>query len=678
MATVKGLASGEGVRKRVPLGSKGLGEVPWWHEIRWPAIATLILWSGLAIVTFPPAIVPSGTIDLDSSWEMALAVGLKSHLQFGRDIVFTYGPLGFLGTTGRYDFFGLWLISGLVHAVVHLLFFAVLALFLTRSGARPSQWLLVGGIFFLPLAITNLEYECVLIAVVLLHMALVDRSRALARAAGVGAGIVLGLLTLVKGTGIPLAVVLIAVFAGFALVVDRRGRVVETLAALAATFIALWIAAGQHLDAIPVYIRTSVEFVSGYGPAMGFIERVTITWLPGQVWVAAAGVVLLGALALAAVLRRDVPVAHLAALSLPVSFVMFKEAYVRIGDRHLIYFPMLLVLDVLVLVQASLGPASPRPRPRVVLLGLSAGLAALANLGFVAAMGAMGPAYLPLPTATLGARFDTYGRAVQLITSERARLDLTDSRRQVAVTGYGLPAAALGRLRSGTVDVVPWGVALVNAYGLNWKPRGVIESYAAYTPYLDQLDAHRYMTDGPDMVVFGGITIDNRYAPYDEPAFLRTLLSRYRFDSRVGDLILLKRSPVSVSPASVDLGTAQGRLGDWIKVPRAGGDRVYVNVAAQPNVTGRLLDLVFQRPEAHIVFLLDDGSMHEWRLIPNATDGLLISDFVSGTDDYQALFEGRPTRYRIAAFKVTSSGPSAYDPEVRAHFFASATLASGG
>jgi hypothetical protein len=161
------------------------------------------------------------------------------------------------------------------------------------------------------------------------------------------------------------------------------------------------------------------------------------------------------------------------------------------------------------------------------------------------------------------------------------------------------------------------------------------------------------------------------------PAFLRTLLTRYRFDSRVGQMILLKRSPVSVSPANVDLGPVAARIGDWIKVPPAGGDRVYVNVGAQPNVTGRLLDLFFQRPEAHIVFRLDDGSTHEWRLIPNATDGLLISNYVSGMDDYQALFEGQSTKNRIAAFKVTSSGPSAYDPEIRARFFATAAVASG-
>jgi hypothetical protein len=155
-----------------------------------------------------------------------------------------------------------------------------------------------------------------------------------------------------------------------------------------------------------------------------------------------------------------------------------------------------------------------------VLLGLSAGVAALANLGFVVAMGAMNPAYSPLPMASFGTRFASYGRAVQLVTSQRARLDQAGSRRTEAETAYRLPRAAWERLRSGTVDVVPWGVALVNTYGLDWKPRGVIESYAAYTSYLDQLDAQRYLADGPDMVVLSDMTIDNRYAPYDEPRVL--------------------------------------------------------------------------------------------------------------------------------------------------------------
>src|SRR5258708_13045797 len=80
MASVKGLAADDGALARGSLVSAAARVRG--HRVDWQAIGMLVLWSGLAVVTFPPAITPSGTIDLDSQWQLALAVGLRSHLQF--------------------------------------------------------------------------------------------------------------------------------------------------------------------------------------------------------------------------------------------------------------------------------------------------------------------------------------------------------------------------------------------------------------------------------------------------------------------------------------------------------------------------------------------------------------------------------------------------------------------
>ncbi len=55
--------------------------------------ALLLIWIGLALLPMPPQIPITG---LDASWAHALNVAHARNFIFGRDIVFTFGPLGYL------------------------------------------------------------------------------------------------------------------------------------------------------------------------------------------------------------------------------------------------------------------------------------------------------------------------------------------------------------------------------------------------------------------------------------------------------------------------------------------------------------------------------------------------------------------------------------------------------
>jgi hypothetical protein len=624
-----------------------------------------------AVLTVPAAIVSSGITDLDSSWRIGIQLAYRQHLQFGQDVLFTYGPLGFLGLDGRFDFFGTWLIAMVAQRIVHVAFFAVLALFLVRVGARPWHWLLAGAAFLLPLAFAHLEYECMVIAVVLLQLALNDENRRIAMAAAVSSGAVLGLLLVVKGTGIAAALGLLVVFGVLAALRGRSTLVVAGVLSLLVALIGLWLAAGQHLDAVIPYFRASVESVSGYAAAMGYLELSTLNYLPGQLWIAAGGMAVLVVPLAASLHRRDWPLFSLIALSLPIDFVLFKESFVRMSDRHMFYLSILLILDILVFVQATLGPPARLARLRVLIPGVSAGLIALSSVSLVA-IGAMdGPQIRP-PVSTLQARLATYGSAYQLVTNGAARSTQVTQRHEQALASYGMPGSVLNRLRSGSVDVFPQDIALISTYQLPWRPAGVLQSYAAYTPFLDQHDAAGYVAHGPEFVLLNHEGIDDRYTPFDEPAFFRAMLQHYTVTSRAGSLVILERAPAPAT-GTTDLGRASHRFGDWIAVPRVAGRWTMAEVDRNPSIVGRLYDLAFEGPEAHITLRLDDGTEREYRLIPTSRDGLLVSDFVGGSDDYASLFAGHPTSHHIVAFRVTTADPVAFASTFDTHFYSVAS-----
>jgi hypothetical protein len=62
---------------------------PWPQRILFLGIALL-----LGVAGMHPVLAP--TVGLDPSWQLALSKAHGQYLDWGKDIIFTYGPLGYL------------------------------------------------------------------------------------------------------------------------------------------------------------------------------------------------------------------------------------------------------------------------------------------------------------------------------------------------------------------------------------------------------------------------------------------------------------------------------------------------------------------------------------------------------------------------------------------------------
>src|SRR5476649_2115588 len=66
--------------------------LPWAPAVRWLAASSALIYA--LVQFFPSATASASTID--DSWLQTLHVAFEQRWQFGRDIVFTFGPFGFL------------------------------------------------------------------------------------------------------------------------------------------------------------------------------------------------------------------------------------------------------------------------------------------------------------------------------------------------------------------------------------------------------------------------------------------------------------------------------------------------------------------------------------------------------------------------------------------------------
>jgi hypothetical protein len=128
--------------------------------------------------------------------------------------------------------------------------------------------------------------------------------------------------------------------------------------------------------------------------------------------------------------------------------------------------------------------------------------------------------------------------------------------------------------------VLPWLNVAPLLYGVPGDHQPVLQSYAAFTPYLDELDASFFKgPNGPDFVAIAYLAIDSRVLQFDEPLVVRALADDYQVDPLSNSAyVLLDRRPRTARPPSTPLGDSCVALGQQVTVPQVPGARVYAHV----------------------------------------------------------------------------------------------------
>ena len=556
-------------------------------------------------------------LTLEVSWQLGLHQAVQDGLRFGRDIVFTYGPLGFLawptpfiGPTSALAFVAtaaiyLGLIGLLLHASLRL-FPTWVAALLTLAFARAIGWL--EPFEALQVLAFGLGVE------VLRRESVADSWRV-----AIIAGLLASVAILAK---VNVGVFVSAMAFVVVLVVCRprlRGLVILAAVTVVGT-VGSWLATGQQLSDLLPYVRSSAEIITGYSEAMG------VTPAPGR-WIYVAFFVVAAIVAgvayrTAAAWPRDRRLA-LGALVVLLLFASWKFAFVR---GHIAPAFVMLGFATLLLL-----PANARRRLTVPAL-LAVGVVFLWLIlppvrGYPSVT-----AYPDVVTSSeefLGQAGDTLLPWQWDAATERTRQHLQ------AV--FDVPPSILAALDGHTVSIDPNAAAIASAYpSFTWRPVPIFQSYSAYTPALDQLNADLLSSAGrPEMIlrqfqarqIGGGRTvpyaIDGRNYWFESPEATAERMCRYREVAVSGDYQVLADSGLQCGDAT-PLESVTAAIGETVVVPAAPSpdDMVLVRVhGVGDSPLARLRTALWKSPDWHVLI---DGITY--RLVPGtARDGLLLA-----------------------------------------------------
>ena len=607
---------------------------------RHPLVATSQFILGMigviaAVMVLVPWMPHFPTSGLDPSWRHALNEALAQGAIFGRDVVFTFGPLASVYTQNYHPATDAIMVLGsLVHAL------GLSAAFVLAAGPRRGS-LLLG----LPIVIAlGIHRDAGFIVLPFLLLFGVVRCTLPPDSPGytrlsvpmVGciilATVALALAPLVKGSFAATSG-LVAGLIAITLVRHRLGLALGFCALCVATVVCTWMLLGQPLLDLPHFFIAQAPVISGYTTAMslhGSSRPVVVYWVACAVLMAVFHF---------GMIRHWGWRGYIVLLALAFTlFVGFKAGFVRQDGHMFMAGELLLFVGMLALLVLRMRYA--------VIVGLVCGLA----------------------WATIGNAVMSVGVPFikdRLAQTWRVTADGVQTRLHQPQTLPARYEASLAAIRqqvplppiTGKADIYPVELSGLLAWGGQWAGRPVFQSYSVYSPELNVLNNDHLNSDSaPDTVLFSFQPIDGRLPALDDSLSLRTLLSRYTAKEVAGSWLVMTRNGRAqsdlVTPGKTQ--SLQASFGTVIELPRR--IPVWMTVDIRPTMLGKLASTLYKLPRLWIVLTLDDGEVIRHRYIPGiGQSGFIVSPYLSQLADLNAFQHNAKDQRYVRSVEIESS-----------------------
>ena len=556
--------------------------------------------------------------------------------QFGTDVVFTYGPLGFaMGKTYWGDHWGL-LIGW--HAVQAVVFSAMVYWHAYRLTGYSRLF------FFLFFFLFGLSYQDAMhmSIIALAGMELIRRSSAPWRWSSVALLAVLVILSLVKFTNLLLGFILVLLAGGLELGKTRRFTGARLPGVFLGLFILGWMLCGQHVGNLPAYFLSSWEISQGFQDAMGLTCPLTQLYL---------GLTVAGLMVTYLVINFVTSLDRLRNLALALGalaylYLNWKHGFIR-ADGHQIGF-YYAALTIIVTAPLLLEDA-PRLRRLKSLLLVVAGLASLFGMEAVLpgiVRGALGVAQEKVNLNVSFALGKSYTRSIYegKMDAERNNVDLTKTK------------AIVGR---STLDVLGFELAVALYNQFNYQPRPVFQGYLAISPYLSKLNYDYYASErAPEFVLFKLQTLDGLLATMDDPQVLQLLTQRYTYLLTEQGFALWQRKPgpfdaTAFEPKLIRSGTY--RLGESISLADLTDRNIWVEIDYRFSLLGKLRRFLLRPAFVQLHIIDDQGVKSVYRLPrPIGQAGFMLSPVVNDLLDFMRA-AGGSSPHRAATIRIETA-----------------------
>lgn len=559
---------------------------------------------------------------LDSSYVIAIHLAFKYHLTFGKDLVFTFGPLAILND--RYPIG----VTRWVYLLFDIYFFVTLFFLLKKvfsiGGGRARSFFIAMGLV-LALFEPSFQWYFLFFLFYLFHFIKEPgKKMAILQPA------LLSILCFYYKLNLGITAVLLFVVALHYVLIRRKITIGRYALLLCIYGLCILLSARLLNVDLPGYTTGGLQLIDSYNDAM-FLQ-------PGDAkkfLFAALLLLLLFAgrccFLLAVSIRQKCITRHLDELLIHgftglALFILFKSSFVRMDSPHISHFFYVASLPVAFLYLYTPSHLNKR----------------IVDISYLSILGISWLAANTIPG--IGNIYKKIIDSNYIVTAVHKPGNYYRGFRDYPEAAERPVRPELGNtelkkiIGDRSVDIIPSEISTIYFNGLRYDPRPVIQSYSAYNAYLDSLNYQKYMSpDAPDYILFSLSSIDDRYAFFDESRTKLAIFSHYTLAGEVGGNLLLQKKSPAVLQMDSTTAVDSGRLGEDIPVNAPPG-LSYTKIFLDYTLRGRIRRWFYQPPPLTITLVLTDGERMTYRAIPTMLkDGILLGKYIDTRQDFQLL-----------------------------------------
>jgi hypothetical protein len=590
----------------------------------------------------------AASIGLDASWAFGLNYIAARNLTFGKDVLFTYGPLGYIAMPHNIG------INLAIATAVRLLVWLVILwqlVVIYRNGlrGRAHAFVYVTAVVAANKVLIALpEYMFIVLLILLVHRLFENPHRTFGL---ILLAVTVSFLCLFKFSAYIVSLAIAITYAGWRLLSNRfQLRIIElVLLALAIVGGPLaFLAYEPSWSSLRAYFHGSMQFAIGYSEVMSLP-----TPSKAAFFLLALTAIFCAALGYAAA-KRLISIFP-AMLAVILYFFAFKHGFVRSDEGHLVpFYAFSFVLFAYLLCQLTVGL---RQAAGYGLGYLVFGIICMAAIGAIP--GRRASWWSPrevLQKTSLLTDWNEIGRRLDVITTQS--IDLTR-----LIPSY-LPLISGRR-----VTILPYELSYGATGQVDLEPAYVLQSYSAFTNWLDLRMADRFRTrDSIDYVLLEWKTVDNRHPAFDTPATWASLYENYQPVSHTANDLLLARRAKPVLASLQEISTTIVEPGAWVEVPRR-NHAVSATISMPLTSKGRVVRTVKKIGAVYIHCEVESGLHLRFRVPPDVLQYPFMINAVgtNAASMWDIWREGR-SHDRVVRIKLTGEGVEMYRTPAIAFF----------
>lgn len=600
-----------------------------------PLVYVIAFVLAVHMFTFPFVMTPHLTdtgptwLGLDVSWQMTLSYANMKDWVWGKDIVYTYGPLGFLSTRIG------WGVSRWVFVAFDLLliinFFFVFKDFLKASASKLMGTLILVAATLLMNTHHGTDLSWVLMFLVYYWLYKAYLSPSLL------SFVMICLLTVIAfyvkvNTGI----VTICVIAAYMLLIYIANKIslLKAILIIASLFIAIVVTAALLHVHLPGYISGAFEIIKGYNDVMHMNNGEARTednlgllyHMLKYLFIAYFIYVLLKG-----------KFVHFFFIAICAGYILLlkKQAFLRGDIQHLseffCYAPLVLLTGNFLYFKNNTQKLFSAAILFIITIALFFKTEFHRNIDEL-----------------YKDRYTNKKEYIRQFKESKDKSYLFQKDKRI------IPDTLLTKIGSESIDVFPWDSQYLIENKLNYSPRPIFQSFSAYTAYLQQINYDKYVQNAPRYILYDYDAIDGRYPFNDEGLLNMFIVKNYwlsdTFTSNERLRALLVKKELT-SPLTIQLvGEEEFRLSDNIEI-KPGVNFVKIDIAN--NFKGKKQAFQMRPQHINVRFTDYEGQSHSFKTsISLLKAGLKVNELVANQHDYLSLLTQKETLKKIKSISL--------------------------